>query len=127
MQAKHLIESNTSSCFKYYEIRVFAPLYTVLANMYLRQSVKVKWNNYICDVYPVTNGFKQGGVLSPILCVNYIDELFTRLRDIGVGCFIGGKFCGECFGYDDDVTLLAPTHNSLRCLLANVHILCKVS
>ena len=85
--------------------------------MYLCQSVRVKWNKYVSDVCPVTNGVKQGGVLSPILFVNYIDELFTRLRGIGVGCHIGGKFCGG-FGYADDVTLLAPTRNSLKCLLS---------
>ena len=89
----------------------------ILANMYMSQKVQVKWNNYVSDVCAVSNGVKQGGVISPILFVNYVDELFLRLKKLGIGCYVGNIFCGA-FGYADDVILLAPTRRSLKVLLA---------
>ena len=84
--------------------------------MYICQCIQVKWKNVISEKYSVSNGVKQGGVLSPILFTNYIDELLISLRKLGVGCYIGNIFCGA-FGYADDVTLLAPTRGALRKLL----------
>jgi hypothetical protein len=42
-----------------------------------------------------------------------MDPLLRRLKESGVGCFVGDLFCG-CLGYADDVVMLAPTMNSLR-------------
>ena len=64
----------------------------------------------------MSNGVKQGGVISPTLFINYIDELFIELQKLGLGCHIGNLFCGA-FGYADDVILLAPTRLALRNLM----------
>jgi hypothetical protein len=50
----------------------------VLANMYVLQEIQVKWNSYESAFCKVTNGVKQGGVISPIMFVNYIDELLKK-------------------------------------------------
>ncbi len=65
----------------------------------------------------VSNGVKQGGVLSPILFTVYIDELLTRLSNARLGCHVGNIFCGA-LGYADDITLLAPTLSSLKSMLS---------
>ena len=50
----------------------------------------------------VTNGVKQGGVLSPILFIMYIDELLVRLFMSKSGCHINSYVlwcswvCGRC-------------------------------
>jgi hypothetical protein len=88
----------------------------VLANMYILQEIQVKWNSYKSVFCKVTNGVKQGGVISPIMFVNYIDELFIRLKKLGIGCYVGNLFCGA-FGYADDVILIAPTRQALKLLL----------
>ena len=36
----------------------------------------------------VTNGVKQGGVISPIMFTLYIDQLLLRLKKSGIGCHI---------------------------------------
>ena len=59
---------------------------------------------------------KQGGVFSPILYVNYIDELFTHLKMLNGGHHIGTVFCGA-FEYADDVVLLASFSYALNRLL----------
>ena len=64
----------------------------------------------------VTNGVKQGGILSPILFAIYMDELFYRLKLSKFGCHIGNKFMGS-FGYADDAILLAPSVMSLKLML----------
>ena len=47
-------------------------------------------------------------MLSPSLFTLYIDMLFMRLPDIGLGCHVSPIFAGS-FGYADDVALVTPT------------------
>ena len=88
-----------------------------LVALYTNQTVRVKWGNCLSESYPVTNGVKQGGVLSPLLFTVYIDELLIRLGKSSYGCYVGTQFCGA-FGYADDVVLMAPTVYSLKYMLA---------
>ncbi len=67
--------------------------------------------------FNVTNGIKQGWIISPILFCIYMDALLNELSKSNVGCHIGGVFAGE-FGYADDLKLLTPIVHALR-ILAN--------
>ena len=58
----------------------------------------------------------RGGILSPVLFTIYMDEMFQRLKDSGLGCFIGNIFMGG-LGYADDAVLLAPTLSSMKEML----------
>ena len=57
-------------------------------NLYGIQQFQIRWNNCISNMYKLTNGVKQGAVLSPILFTIYIDGLFYELKRAGVGCHI---------------------------------------
>ncbi len=57
------------------------------------------------EAFAVSDGVKQGGVLSPVLFTVYVDELLQRLKACGMGCYIGNTFWGS-FGYADDIILL---------------------
>ena len=76
--------------------------------MYTNQSMCVKWKDSLSDNFSIGNGVRQGAVLSPLLFTLYIDMLFIRLQDLGLGCHVGPIFGGS-FGYTDDVALVAPT------------------
>ena len=52
-------------------------------------------------MYKMTNGVKQGAVLSPKLFTIYIDGLVYELRRACVACHINGEF-----EYADDVIVL---------------------
>ena len=50
----------------------------LLLNMYTTQKLQVKWNSNISPKFDVTNGVRQGGVLSLLLFSVYIDELLEK-------------------------------------------------
>jgi len=67
--------------------------------------------------FSVSNGVKQGGVLSPVLFCVYFGGLLHKLIDAGYGCYIGHDFAGV-LAYADDVVLLAPSASAMRMMLA---------
>ena len=46
---------------------------------YSRQKARVGWNNIMSEYFSVSNGVKQGGVLSSMLFRLYIDPLLQKL------------------------------------------------
>ena len=66
--------------------------------------------------FSVSNGVKQGGILSPILYCIYQDEQIERLTAAGYGCYIGNRFVGVT-SYADDIALLAPSIYALQKML----------
>ena len=87
-----------------------------LSVLYTNQTFRVKWCSHVTDLTHASNGVKQGGVMSPLLFTVYIDELLIRLQKCGYGCYIGNSFYGS-LGYADDVILLSPTINGMKCML----------
>ena len=85
--------------------------------MYTCHGIRIKWGTGTSEVCPVSNGVKQGGVLSPLLFTAYIDKLLVQLRESNAGCYIGDTFCGA-LGYADDLLLLCPTRSSIDRALA---------
>ena len=80
---------------------------------YLRQSVNVRFNSCRSRGFSISNGVKQGGIISPILFIIYYDELIKMLSCVPYGCKVGGRYVGV-LSYADDITLLAPTRNALQ-------------
>ena len=88
----------------------------LLLVIYLNQFANVKWNSSYSNIFSLSNGVRQGGVLSAILYCLYVDGLFKELRNSGYGCWVNGNFHG-IFGYSDDNMLLAPTVHALQEML----------
>ena len=83
---------------------------------YSVQSCKVCWDDKYSHSFSVSNGVRQGGVLSPVLFTLYIDALLNDLKDLGVGCHWDGTFVGAMY-YADDIILLAPCPSALCIML----------
>ena len=49
----------------------------------------IKWGQSTSCFFTVSNGVRQGGILSPRLFAVYVDDLSKQLSDARSGCFIG--------------------------------------
>ena len=78
--------------------------------------MSVKWGNTISTSFKVTNGVKQGGVLSPLLFNLYTDDLSSELIKCNIGCHLGGKILNH-IAYADDLCLLSISSNGMQKLL----------
>ena len=88
----------------------------LLLQTYLDQKLCVKWNDTLSETFEVTNGVRQGGILSPLLFGIYIDELLCKLQDSGLGCHIGHYYAGA-LGFADDLILICPTESGIQKML----------
>ena len=92
------------------------PIVHFLLSWYTTLKVQVRWGTHLSDPFSVSNGVRQGSILSPHLFAIYIDGLLIDLMKSGVGCYWGCSFAGA-FAYADDVVLLAPSASALRTML----------
>ncbi len=88
----------------------------LLMNCYVRQCARVSWDNVMSEYFILSNGVKQGGVLSPKLFTVYIDSLLDELKQSGYGCYLNDVFVGA-LSYADDITLLCPSLRGLNKML----------
>ena len=92
----------------------------LLVNMYTHQKLRVRYSYVTTEPFIVTNGVKQGGILSPILFAIYVDVLFHKLQSLRIGCYIGDVFAGVLV-YADDILLMAPSITGLNLMLKTVN------
>ena len=70
--------------------------------------------------FTISNGVRQGGILSPKLFSVYMDDLSNLLISSGIGCFLD-KDCFNHVFYTDDLCLMAPCAIALQELLNICH------
>ena len=80
----------------------------VLIFVYQEQEGWVKLGGKKSSAFRLTNGTRQGSVLSPILFSVYLDDLLGELRNLQLGCHIGGCWFGSCSVKDQMHALLWP-------------------
>ena len=67
------------------------------------------------EAFSVSNGVRQGGILSPYLFAVYMDDLSAILLSSHSGCCIGDQYINHMF-YADDLCILAPSPSGLQTL-----------
>ncbi len=60
-----------------------------IIDMYERQESRASWENMYGDYFGCINGVRQGGVISPLMFTNYMDELLNQQQASCIGCHIG--------------------------------------
>ena len=83
---------------------------------YTHQEFTVRWGNTLSDNFLVSNGVRQGGVLSPALFRVYMDDLSTVLNTINFGCYFNSTMVNHLM-YADDIILICPSVNGLQELI----------
>ena len=88
----------------------------LLRYWYRHQRMCVKWNGRVSDAFYVTNGVRQGSLLSPLLFSLYMDDLSIKLNRLKIGLCTGSNILNHLF-YADDLTIISPSLFGLRALL----------
>ena len=88
----------------------------ILMTMYTQQQLRTSWDGVNSPYFSISNGVRQGGILSPILFTLYMDTLLKRLESHGIGCHIGHYYYGA-LSYADDLALLCPSVSGLQEML----------
>ena len=135
---QHLLRAGTNpivtvlDCTKAFDLCKFSILFQKLLDtglppiivrclmyMYENQYGCVCWGKTKSDNFPITNGTRQGSILSPFFWAIYCDDLIKELRKLGVGAHVAGLFMGIAC-YADDVVLIAPCRQAMDLMLAKV-------
>ena len=97
---------------KLLERKVDTHLVRFLCSWYKSQQFHVLWGDVLSEGFSVSNGVRQGGILSPFLFNVYTDELSTLLDKSGIGCHFQGSI--NHLYYADDMVLLSPSSYGLQ-------------
>ena len=87
-----------------------------ISYIFLRVILYIYSNQYYSERFSVSNGIRQGGISSPIFWNIYLDRLIKKIRRLGMGCHVAGKFIG-IFIYADDIFLLSPSIPGLQAMV----------
>ena len=88
----------------------------ILAMWYTHQKMCIRWGNAISPSFTVSNGVKQGGIISPILFNIYMDGLSVLLNSSNIGGQIGYTFLNHLC-YADDLCLISLSSAGMQKLL----------
>ena len=80
------------------------------------QTMCIRWSSVISNVFTVTNGVKQGGILSPLVFNFYMNDLSVLLSKIAAGCYAGNTVINHLM-FADNLVVFSPSAKGLPRLL----------
>ena len=88
----------------------------ILMYWYSNQGMYVRWAGVLSPGFHVSNGVRQGGILSPYLFNVYMDDLSIALNGCHTGYVVDNIPVNHLL-YADDLVVFAPSISGLRELL----------
>ena len=101
---------------KLHRMGVNGHLWHLIKNWYNSSVSQVLWDQVRSEQFPIEQGVRQGGVLSPFLYCVFVNELLNLLTESGFGVHIDGIFTGAPM-YADDLALIAGSPEELQAML----------
>ena len=89
----------------------------IMIYWYASQTMYVRWSGILSHGFHVTNGVRQGGILSPYLFNVYMDDLSIALSACCTGCCVSNTIINH-FMYADDLVIFSPSSVGLRALIS---------
>ena len=117
MRARHLTESTIPFYLVNCQTGESPNVIRILSYWYENQQMCVRWGGTCSTFFGVTNGVRQGSILSPYLFNIYVDDLSVALNACRVGCCVGKVIINHLM-YADDLVILAPSVAGLSKLLS---------
>jgi hypothetical protein len=101
---------------KLYNSNIDLCLYMAIYNLYQGMESRVKSNGHTSDWFPVLQGTRQGGILSPKLYLIFTNDLLKKLESCPFGLNVYG-INYSCPSFADDMVLLSLSSNGLQELM----------
>jgi len=79
----------------------------LLKHWYKEQTMEIKWAKDFSQPFYVSNGARQGEVLSPYLFAVYLDDLSNEINNIKAGCYIGDVLLNHLM-FADGICVFCP-------------------
>ena len=91
-------------------------LIRIIIYWYETQTMCVRWGNLTSGSFNVSNGIRQGGILSPLFFNVYVDDLSVQLNKLNIGCISKDMIINHLM-YADDLVLISPSTAGLQQLI----------
>ena len=98
---------------KHEDLGIGGNILTVIKSIYNDVQFCVRLNGIDTNWFRVTNGFKQGCMLSPLVFNMFINNLVETIEGLGIGVDTGQEKVSILM-YADDLVLLAETKTIFR-------------
>ena len=82
--------------------------------------MQIRWGRCYSSLFSVTNGVRQGSILSLYFFAVYIDHLSKELNKMKVGCFVGKSLINH-LSFADDLCCFCPSIHDLQRIIAICH------
>ena len=96
--------------YRLWEIGIQGKTWRLLYNSYRDFKCKARVQNKLSEWYPLRCGIHQGGYLSLIKYLAFINSLITSLEESGLCCALYG-LCVSPLGYADDIASASTSKN----------------
>ena len=103
---------------KLYIAGIEGNLWNVINSLQQNAFSSVKWRGELSNTFPISQGVRQGGILSADMYKFYVNTLLDRIQDSGIGEHIGDINCSAptCA---DDMSQLSNNDQDLQ-ILCNI-------
>ncbi len=95
-------------------------IWDLIEHWYSTSTTAILWEGKISTPVRISQGVRQGTILSPLFYSIYVDDLLVRLSSCGEGSRINEVYVGYPM-YADDLALIADNPNSLQQMIDVVY------
>ena len=86
----------------------------MLIKLYLNGTAVVHYASHHSKELTLTQGVRQGSILSPFVYGMYIEDLFLHVKSLQLGTFLPSNLHTGIIAYADDIILLSPILSQLQ-------------
>ena len=88
-----------------------------LIQLYMKGTASVHYGSAKSNSFSLTQGVRQGAILSPYFYNIYIEDLISNIKSLNIGTVLPGDLQTCIIVYADDIILLSPTLKHLQTLV----------
>ena len=92
------------------------PVVSVLQQLYTTSSASVVYDKITSYTFNISQGVRQGSILSPHLYNMYMEDLLEDVKKLNIGTTLNNVYTG-IIAYADDIILMSPTISGLQTML----------